>query len=132
MGQLLNMRISHDRGCAVVWLCGELDAAEAPAARAYLLAAAADGRRRLVVDVTDLVFIDASGLSVLVFAATHMAGNDGWLRLVDASPLLRRMLRILELTAVLPVYESVHAAIVAGGSRTANTSEPSSAPPAGS
>jgi len=140
VGQILKMRISHDRGRAVVWLCGELDVAEAAEARAFLLAAAIDGRGRLVVDVTDLVFVDASGLSTLAFVARQTAQDGGWLRLVDASPLLRRMLRIVDLTAVLPVYESVHAAIIADtsgtgtapeGGRIAGRSEPHSALPTG-
>lgn len=125
----------------MVWLCGELDIAEAAEARSYLLAAAADGRSRLVIDVTDLVFIDASGLSALASVARQAARDGGWVRLVDASPLLRRMLRIVELTAVLPVYESVHAAIIADtpgtgsapdGSRIAHRPEPRSRPPTSS
>jgi anti-sigma B factor antagonist len=113
MGQMLNMRMSDDRGCAVVWLRGELDAAEAADAMSFFLDVAERGRDRVVVDVTDLVFIDAAGLGVLVAAARQTAGADGWLRLADASPMLRRMLRVVGLTSVLPVYESVHAALVA-------------------
>ena len=108
--------MSHDRGCAVVWLRGELDAAEAVEARGFFLAVMEQGCGRVVVDVTDLVFVDAAGLRVLVAAARLAEGADGWLRLVDASPMLRRMLRIVELTALLPVYESIHAAVASDGS----------------
>ena len=110
---MLSMRLSHDRGCAVVWLCGELDAAQVAEARRFFLGLAEQGCGRVVVDVTDLVFVDAAGLGVLVGAARSMAGAAGSLCLVDASPMLRRMLRIVGLTAVLPVYESIHAAVTA-------------------
>jgi anti-sigma B factor antagonist len=114
MGQMLSMRMSDDQGCAVVWLRGELDAAEAADALAFFLDVAERGWDRVVVDVTDLVFVDAAGLGALVSAARLVTGEDGWLRLADASPMLRRMLRILGLTDVLPVYESVRAAVAAG------------------
>lgn len=114
--------MSHDRGCAVVWLSGELDASEADEARAALLAAASECEGRLVVDVTDLVFIDAYGLRVLTLGAKQTALHGGWLHLVDASPLLRRILRITGLTAVLPVYESVHAAITTNAPGSMNRS----------
>jgi len=103
--------MSHDRGCVVVWLRGELDVAEAVAAREFFAAVAARGGSHVVVDVTDLEFIDAVGVSVLAAAARTAAGAGGWLRLVDASPMLRRMLHIVHLTGLLPVYETVHAAV---------------------
>jgi anti-sigma B factor antagonist len=110
---MLGMRVAHDHGCAVVRLCGELDVAQAVEARGFFLAVAKQGCDRVVVDATDLVFIDAAGLGVLVAAARMAAESGGWLRLADASPMLRRMLRVVELTAVLPVYESVQAAATA-------------------
>jgi anti-sigma B factor antagonist len=105
------MRMSHDRGCVVVWLRGELDVAEAVAAREFFAAVAARGGSHVVVDVTDLVFIDAAGVSVLAAAARRAVGAGGWLRLVDASPMLRRVLHIMHLTGLLAVYETVHAAV---------------------
>ncbi len=105
------MRMAHDRGCVVVWLCGELDVAEAVAAREFFAAVTAQGCSHVVVDVADLVFIDAAGVSALAAAARTAAGAGGWLRLVDASSMLRRILRIVHLTGVLPVYETVHAAV---------------------
>jgi anti-sigma B factor antagonist len=109
------MRMSHTDGCALAWLGGEVDVAAAAESRAFLLAALGDGRARLVVDVTDVAFIDASGLGVLVFAARTAARDGGWLRLVGASPMLRRMMGITCLGAVLPVYDTVRAAAVAPG-----------------
>jgi anti-sigma B factor antagonist len=104
------MRISHTDGCVLAWLGGEIDVAAAAESRVFLLAALGDGRGRLVVDVTDVTFIDASGLGVLVFVAKTAARDGGWLRLVGANPMLRRMMGITCLTAVLPAYDTVRAA----------------------
>jgi anti-sigma B factor antagonist len=113
VSQYLNMRMSHADGCVLAWLGGEIDVAEAAESRAFLLAALGAGRPCLVVDVTDVTFIDASGLGVLVFVAKTAARDGGWLRLVGASPLLSRILRITRLGAVLPVYDTVRAATAA-------------------
>jgi anti-sigma B factor antagonist len=109
------MRISHADGCALAWLGGEVDVAAAAESRTFLLAALGDGAFRLVVDVTDVTFIDASGLGILVFVAKAAARDGGWLRLVGASPMLRRMLSITFLGAVLPVYDTVRDAAMAPG-----------------
>ena len=108
------MRVSRAEGCALVRLGGEMDVAGSAEARAFLAAALVEGRGRVVVDATDLAFIDASGLGVLVFAAARANRDDGWLRLVGASAMLRRMLGIAQLTAVLCVYDSVDAATSPG------------------
>jgi anti-anti-sigma factor len=92
-----------------------MDIAGVAEARAALSTALVDGEGRLVVDVTDLAFIDASGLQVLVSAAKQAAQCGGWLCLVGARDLLRRMLRILRLAAVLPVHDTVQAALAANG-----------------
>jgi anti-sigma B factor antagonist len=115
VSQYLNMRMSHTDGCALAWLGGEIDVAATADCRTFLLAALGEGRGRLVVDVTDVRFIDASGLGVLVFVAKAAARDGGWLRLVGANPMLRRMMGIISLSAVLPVYATVRDAAEAPG-----------------
>ena len=124
VSQYLNMRMSHADGCAVTWLGGELDVAEAAESRAFLLTALDDGRGRLVVDVTGLTFIDASGLGVLVLVAKKAAQDEGWLRLVGANLLLRRILSITRLSAFLPVHDTVQAAIAGTPATAAPRSRP--------
>ena len=113
VGGVLRMRKSCLGGCELVWFGGELDVAQAVEARAFLDAAIVDGRAQVVVDVTQLAFVDAAGIGVLVGAARRAARDGGSLRLVGARPMLRRMLVILRLTSVLVVYESVDSAVAA-------------------
>lgn len=110
VSQYLNIRESHLDGCVLTRLGGEMDVAAAAEGRAFLLAALGDGQGRLVVDMTDVTFIDASGLGALTFVAKRAAQQGGWLRLVGANPMLRRILSITRLSALLPVYDTVHAA----------------------
>jgi anti-anti-sigma factor len=82
---------------AVVALDGRLDVSGAAAAREALHAAVDAGQGRLVVDLTGVELLDATGLGVLV--GTHrrarLAGRH--LVLLDPAP---RVARILALTRV--------------------------------
>jgi len=118
VGGVLRMRRSCLGGCTLVWFGGELDVAQAVEARAFLDATVLDatvldGRAQVVVDVSQLAFVDAAGIGVLVGAARRAARDGGSLGLVGARPMLRRMLVILRLTSVLVVYESVDSAVAA-------------------
>jgi anti-anti-sigma factor len=77
---------SRDGAVARLRLHGELDAATAPLLEANLGAAAAgDGASEVIVDCSNLEFIDSSGLSVLV--ANHKRLQDKGMELiVEAAP----------------------------------------------
>lgn len=93
----------HDVGSAdgtpfVVQLGGELDlasvAAIEPALDALLADAAAHPRDgQVVVDVADLDFLDSSGVGVLI----RIANSLGPIRLVNAAPVVRRVVEVLSL-----------------------------------
>jgi anti-sigma B factor antagonist len=104
----------HDRqtsGCTVVTIGGELDVATAPQLRTHLDALVADGRIRLVLDLAELDFLDASGVGVLVRTASRARTRGGWTRLVNVSSKVYRVLRITRLTDALPVYASMAQAL---------------------
>ena len=92
---------------ALVRIGGEMDIASAPATLDCLLRALARRQARLVVDVRRVVFADATGVGVLLTAGRSAAREGGWVRLVAPGSQLRRVLDILQVTALLPVYESV-------------------------
>ncbi len=65
----------------VVMIGGELDVATAPALRSHLSDLIANGRTRLVFDLGQLRFLDASGLGVLastVGPLRERAAGYGW------------------------------------------------------
>ena len=64
-------------GCSVVVAAGEIDIWTCPALR-KALDAAADSARRLVIDLTEVTFLDSSGLGVLLDA--RMQGSTTWTR----------------------------------------------------
>jgi anti-sigma B factor antagonist len=91
---------------AVVRLIGELDLAGAPRLQSVL--AGLDGDVEL--DCSGVDFIDAAGLRVLQIAHEGCSARGSKLVLADPSPAVERLLRIVELDAVLLVRQGGAAA----------------------
>lgn len=95
----------------VVRLSGELDVATAPLLRERINALVAAGNCRLVLDLGELDFLDASGLRVLVYAQQLAVQEAGWVRLARVGLMPLRVLRLTRLTQLLPVFASVEQAV---------------------
>lgn len=94
----------------MVTVTGELDAHTAPQVR-EVVEAAITPSTRLVVDLTDVTFLDSTGLGVFVTALKHLREVDGTLDLVITSP---RVLKVFELTGldvVIPIHEDISGAL---------------------
>jgi anti-anti-sigma factor len=63
-------------------VAGELDLMTAPVLRQRVHDAVADGRHRLVLDLSDVVFCDSSGVGVLVATRRLIRSCQGRLRLI--------------------------------------------------
>jgi len=92
-------------GSVVVALAGELDLYNAHVVRDALLDAANEAPKRLVVDLSDVKFIDSTALGVLIEARTRMTNRRAFLL---ASPGLetRRALEVSGLDRHFSVHES--------------------------
>lgn len=98
------------RGAAVVVrLGGELDLYNADEIRAALGSAAADTPERMVVDLTEVEFVDSTALGVLVEA--HNALPEGVLRLAAPQLETRRALLVSGLDRRLNVYDTLEDAL---------------------
>ncbi|MCC3651778.1 MULTISPECIES: STAS domain-containing protein [Streptomyces] len=81
-------------GCTVVELRGEMDIAAALDAAPHLDRATATAEPRLVIDLSPVTFLDASGLSLLCRAHRRVHAQGGRLALVCDRPGLLRILGI--------------------------------------
>ena len=106
-GPALSTRVSRTGSTATVELCGELDLATAQSLRSCLAPLVQDARApdRLVLDLTDLTFLDASGISALLTVQRTLAARGGELVLRSPSRLVRRVVRVLDLEQLLPVED---------------------------
>lgn len=104
--------VSGDDGAVVVRLAGELDLYNAHVVRDALLESAASSPERLVIDLSDVSFIDSTALGVLIEARTRLANRRAFLL---ASPGLeaRRALEVSGLDRHFTVHATVEEALAA-------------------
>ena len=111
------IEVRPDDGFVVVALSGELDVADEEWSET-IDAALGDGASRLVLDLTNVTFIDSSVVRALVLARRRV-GPDGWLRLVYTHHLIARVIDICGLADAFPQYATVDAARRAAPTRAA-------------
>jgi anti-sigma B factor antagonist len=95
-------------------LSGSLDIATSPTVRAALTDASERGNHRLVVDLTNVEFLDSTGLGALIGAQRRAKEVDGDVRLVVKEGQILRLLRITGLLKVFNVYPTLTAALAGG------------------
>ena len=84
-------------------LLGELDMATAGRLSEELGRLATDGARLVTVDMSDLAFIDSTGLSVLISAVKRLRRQGGDMALRSPTPGTRKVLEITGLTEVFAI-----------------------------
>ena len=89
-----------------------LDAAAAPGFKTMASAVFSDQPRRALIDLSQVTFVDSTGLGVLVSLMKLMPG-DGALAIVGAQQAVRRLFQITRLDSVLPLYASREEAMAA-------------------
>lgn len=86
-----------------VRLLGELDMSTAPQLRDELLRVVSDRARMVTVDLSELAFVDSTGLSVLITGLKRLRQQGGEMALRSPTPGTRRVLEITGLTEVFPI-----------------------------
>lgn len=106
--------VEQHNGAVVLRLGGELDLYNADDIRSALTGAIDGGAARIVIDMSDVDFVDSTALGVLIEARSKL-GYDGVLL---AAPQLetRRTLEVSGLDRHLPVHDSVDAALASASS----------------
>jgi len=104
--------VEKQGGACVVKLAGELDLYNAPQVREALADACGNSAERVVVDLSEVEFIDSTALGVLIEARTRLANRDAFLL---AAPGLetRRALEISGLDQHFNLHDSVSEALLA-------------------
>ena len=111
---MMRIDVAEWEGAAVVRPVGDrVDLEVAGEFRAALLQLIEVGHRRLVVDMTDVQFIDSSGLGALVSAlkTLKLLKGDGDIRLANVQPPVVALLEIIRLHRVFASYPTVEQAV---------------------
>ena len=107
----IDVATARDGHVQLFSLGGSLDIATSPSLRAALMEAADREKHEIVVDLSQLEFLDSTGLGALIGAHKRATEHGGAVRLVAHEGQILRLLRITGLLDVFAVYPSVEAAL---------------------
>src|SRR3954447_5730077 len=96
---------------AVITAVGDIDYGSQGLLRDIAGDALANNRIRLVLELSGVRICDSTGLSVFVDVHRRTTARGGWFRIAGPRPLLVSTLAITYLDRLLPVYDSVDAAL---------------------
>ncbi|GAA1900365.1 STAS domain-containing protein [Streptantibioticus ferralitis] len=113
----LRVKAEERDGWTVLHVSGEMDLVTSPGVRQHVHDAVAEGRRSVVLDLSDVRFCDSSGVGVLIAARRLMRSCTGRLRLilpaqgaVDGSH-VNRVLAALGVRRLFEVFQDLDAAV---------------------
>lgn len=113
----LKVTVGEQSGWAVLRVSGEMDLLTSPVLRQRVHEAVADGRRSVVLDLSDVLFCDSSGVGVLIATRRLIRSCRGRLRLilpaqgaVDGSH-VNRVLAALGVRRLFEVFPDVDEAL---------------------
>lgn len=103
--------VSKEQQVAVILLkVKRLDASAAPSFKQAVLSVIESGESRLVLDLTEVVFIDSSGLGAMVSVLKALGGR-GMITLCNASVGVLSLFRLTRMDKVFPILPSRDEAI---------------------
>jgi anti-sigma B factor antagonist len=100
-----------DDGTHIVAVSGEIDLFTAPEFKQRVSAPIDEGRKHVVVDLTDTTFIDSSSLGVLIGAHRRLRRLDGSLVIVCSNDAIVKTFRITGLDGVFTIVSSLDEAL---------------------
>ena len=91
----------------VITVSGEVDLASSPDLDTAIIAAIESGSSSLVIDLTDVSFMDSSGLGVIVRGLKRCREADKDLDLVITNERVLKVFGITGLDQVIPIHDSL-------------------------
>ncbi|HTX01559.1 MAG TPA: STAS domain-containing protein [Acidimicrobiales bacterium] len=120
MDDIFQVTVEERAGVPIVRAAGEVDVSTAPTLRERLVDLP-DGTPRVIVDLSEVTFLDSTGLGVLVAgqkrlrapagAGDEVEGTPGGLDLVVTRPQILKVLEVTGLTSIFTIYSSLDEAI---------------------
>ena len=109
----LTITTREAEGRTVVAVAGEIDVYTAPRLREEITELVAAGTYNLVIDMSEVEFLDSTGLGVLVGGLKKVRAHDGSLQLVCNQDRLLKIFRITGLAKVFVIHDTAEAALAA-------------------
>lgn len=93
-----------DDRSSVITVRGEIHVSTVPEFGRLLTETIADGRTRIVLDLTEVEFIDSTGLSVLLNTLRRLTRAEGRMALVCTNPTVLRLFEITKLDETFAIH----------------------------
>lgn len=106
--------VSDQAAKTVVTATGELDVHTAPQLQAVVDPVSQRAGGALVVDLSQVGFIDSTGLGVLVATLKHVRQVGGSLDVVVTAPRVLKVFALTGLDVVIPLHDSLDGALGSG------------------
>jgi anti-sigma B factor antagonist len=97
----------------ILAFAGELDVTSAAGAEEAMLLACADVSDRMILDLTDLAFMDSTGVRVLVRARRRLAERGAAIELAGLTPSVSRIIHITGLDRAFVIHGTIEEALAA-------------------
>lgn len=101
----------HPPSTAVIALNGRIDAQHAQMVRERLRQVVGEGYKNVVLDLSQVTFIDSSGLSTFVSLLRLVREKQGVLALASVGPQIKVALAQTKLDQVFPVFADAETAV---------------------
>ena len=114
--------VESEQGIPVLHIRGEIDLHTCPQLRTALREQMDAGKYHLVLDLSEVPYLDSAALGVLVDAVRRAREQNGGLHLVQVTPFVQRAFEITRLIKIFHLHESLEAALVAISAEAAGDS----------
>jgi anti-sigma B factor antagonist len=110
--------VRETQGVTVVEISGRLTLGEGVAkVRSELQPIIAGGKRQIVLDISEVVYLDSSGIGLLVSTYATMNRLGGHLKICGLSNRVKDLLLLTKLFTVFEVYDNADAAVASFGNQ---------------
>jgi anti-anti-sigma factor len=107
----MNITEREQKGTTIFTLEGRVDSEGAVDLDMVLQAATAEGKTQLVLDMSQVRYINSAGLRTLADILTQCKASEGDLKLVDLNPKVQRVLQIIGFDKFFSIYPAVDEAV---------------------
>ena len=103
----MNHTVHDEAGITILDLSGEIDVGQAPKLREVLMELLENNEGRLLIDMSDVVYIDSAGLSVLIAANRKAQNLSGMFGLSNPQKPVQQVFKLTRMNKVFQIFPTV-------------------------
>jgi len=107
----MEIKVRQEKQLAIVAITGSVDTLTSGEVTSFLSQQIEDGKKRLIVDLSQVDFMSSAGLRAILVALKESRQQGGDLSLAGAQPGVERILKMAGFTNILKAYVTVKEAI---------------------